>query len=641
MVDQLASSVQDELERGARRNLWFAVFDPAGVSRSNGGGLVPVRKGNGRGHLAVATVGERDAWHPTSAASGPIEVLFAGVLFDREALASGGRRPTRRTANATILLRAYEERGPELLRDLRGVFAAVIYDAGRDLLLAVRDHLGISPLFTSEVDSRLVVSSTVDGLLEHPGTPRTLNRLLLVDHVRHRYMDPGETHFEAIRRIPPGHVLRIEGGRATVTRYWDPAPLGQAVAWLTEDEAEGFGQVLERAVSRCLQIGSGGIYLSGGLDSVSVAAMASDVSRRLDLPTPLALSLGFPHPEANEEDVQRRVAAQLGLPQVLLPLGDAVPDGLLATALRMCRRWPAPLLNFWLPAYCRLAMEGRGRGCEVILTGGGGDEWLSVGPYYAADSLRRLDLRGLRLVWNMWKRSYPLSSKQLLRSLWLFGIRPPLENSAQRAVRATAPGAIRAWRRRRLERAWPGWLAPDPDLRELILAREGARPSELHPGRGRFAFYLWDGRKSLDHALVSVEMEEDFEVARRLGLLEVHPYWDPDVVEFLFRAPPELLLRGGRGKGLVRHMLAERFPDLGFESQKKVVSTGFFRSIMLRETTQAWETTGGVSVLDELGVVDARGFERAVRSIVERRDLMAAYRIWDVLSLEAWARGRI
>jgi asparagine synthase (glutamine-hydrolysing) len=641
MVEQLAPGVQDELERGARRNLWFAVFDPAGMPRSNGDGLIPVRKRNGRGHLAVARVGERDAWHPSAAASESVEVLFAGVLFDRETLAKRGRRPTRQTTNATILLRAYEDRGPPVLRDLRGVFAAIVYDAERDLLLAARDHLGISPLFTSQVDSSVVLSSTVDGLLEHPATPRSLNRLLLVDHVRHRYMDSGETHFEAIRRIPPGHVLRIERGRPSVTRYWDPAPPGQAVAWLSEDEAEEFGEVLERAVSRCLQMGAGGIYLSGGLDSVSVAAMASDVSRRLDLPTPVALSLGFPHPDANEEDVQRRVAAQLGLPQLLLPLDDAVPDGLLPTALRMCRRWPSPLLNFWLPGYCRLAIEGRERGCQVILTGGGGDEWLSVGPYYAADSLRHMDLRGLRLVWNVWKRSYPLSTRQILRSLWLFGAKPPLEATAQRALRATAPAAIRAWRRRRLVRSWPNWLAPDSDLRRLASEREVTRPSELQPGKDRFAYYLWDGRKSLDHAVVSLEMEEDFEVARRLGLLEVHPYWDPDLVEFLFRTPPELLLRGGRGKGLVRHMLAERFPDLGFESQKKVVSTGFFRSIMLREATRAWQTTGGITALDELGVVDARGFDDAVRSIVSRQDLTAAYRIWDVLSLEAWARGRL
>jgi asparagine synthetase B (glutamine-hydrolysing) len=644
MVDQLVPSVQEEIRRNAQRGLWFAVFDPAGLRRgrapSSGPATVPVR-GDATAHLGVATVGEADQLHPTWSASRTVEVIFAGTLFDRVALTSGRGRAPRRASDSSLVLRAYEERGPDVLGDLRGVFAAILYDADRDLLLAARDHLGISPLFTSEVDSSLVLSATVDGLLEHPAVQPALNRALLVDHVRHRYLDPGETHFEAVRRIPPGHALRIERGRSTVTRFWDPAPPGADVDWLTEAEAEGFADVLDRAVDRCLQMGAGGIYLSGGLDSVSVAAMASDVSRRLDLPTPVALSLGFPHPQANEEDVQRRVAGQLGLPQVLLPLEEAVPEGLLRTALDMCGHWPAPLLNFWLPGYCRLAVEGRQRGCRIILTGGGGDEWLSVGPYYAADSLRRLDVTGLRLVWGVWKRSYPLSTRQLLRSLWLFGVRPPLESSAQRALRATAPGAIKAWRRRRLERAWPGWLAPDPDLRRLIFAREAARPSELQPGKDRFAFYLWDGRKSLDHALVSLEMEEDFEVARRLGLLEVHPYWDPDVVEFLFRTPPELLLRGGRGKGLVRNMLAERFPGLGFESQKKVVSTGYFRETMLQEAALAWKETGGVRALDDLGVVDGPSFGGAVDSILAGRDLRTTYRIWDVLSLEVWARARL
>ena len=71
------------------------------------------------------------------------------------------------------------------------------------------------------------------------------------------------------------------------------------------------------------------------------------------------------------------------------------PEGLLHEVIELSARAPAPLLNLWMPAYDRLAAAGRERGCVSILTGGGGDEWLIVSPYYAADLIRGLDLAGL------------------------------------------------------------------------------------------------------------------------------------------------------------------------------------------------------------------------------------------------------
>ena len=69
---------------------------------------------------------------------------------------------------------------------------------------------------------------------------------------------------------------------------------------------------------------------------------------------------------------------------------------------------PAPLLNVWHPAYRHLALEGKRRGCQLILTGHGGDEWLDISPYFAADLLRAGDAGGLYRLWDSWRHSYPL-----------------------------------------------------------------------------------------------------------------------------------------------------------------------------------------------------------------------------------------
>src|SRR4030095_13739149 len=97
----------------------------------------------------------------------------------------------------------------------------------------------------------------------------------------------------------------------------------------------------------------------------------------------------FPDPLSNEEVVQRGVAAQLGLPQVVKPFFEATgTEGLLGPALTLSSSLSCPLMNTWLPAYYQLALEGKKRGCQAILTGGGGDEWLGLSPLLAADLLR-------------------------------------------------------------------------------------------------------------------------------------------------------------------------------------------------------------------------------------------------------------
>src|SRR6185369_14909205 len=102
------------------------------------------------------------------------------------------------------------------------------------------------------------------------------------------------------------------------------------------------------------------------------------------------LSLVFPDAECNEENVQRGVAKVLGLSQILAGYDEAAGRcGMLRSALAITEKYAAPLLNTYYPAYHFLALAAKRQGYTTILTGGGGDEWLTVSPYYSADLLRR------------------------------------------------------------------------------------------------------------------------------------------------------------------------------------------------------------------------------------------------------------
>jgi asparagine synthase (glutamine-hydrolysing) len=538
--------------------------------------------------------------------------------------------------DAQLVADAYRRHGSEFLPGLRGRFALVIRDGREGKLLAARDPMGVHPLFYAETaKGTLEFADSTETLLAHRGVPPTLNRVALAEYVRMHWPHQSETYFEAIRRIPPGHVLEASGGERRVRRYWDPSPTERSVDWIGKDDLDRFEELLEGAVARSLNGRPAGIFLSGGLDSVSVAGVAVDLCRREGLDDPWALSLAFPDADANEEQVQRGVARDLGLRQVLLDFNEAVgPDGLLSSAAAVSASWPAPLLNTWYPAYRTLAQEGADRGCKVILTGSGGDEWLGVSPYIAADLLRAGDLFGLWRVWRSTNRSFPLPRLTVLRTIaWTFGARPLVAAAAE----AARPELLRARRRRRATDGMPPWFAPDESLRTEILDRVGS--DSLRPkGRG---FYLSEMRRALDHAVVSMEMEENFEIGRRAGLPYASPYWDADLVDFLFRTPPELLSEGGRSKGLVRRLLNHRFPQLGFELQRKVLASNFFARVMMREAAGIWEELGGTRELDRLGIVEATQIESGLHNAIQSGDNTRITQMWHVLNLESWVRSYV
>lgn len=581
-----------------------------------------------------------------------IRVLWLGTLYNREALAR--ELPLASTANcnpASLVLEGYRRWGGEVFARLRGAFAVLVHDAWENRLLATRDPLGSTPLFHARVGEEVRFACAIEALIESPGTSQRINRAALADHLRHRWPKVDETFYESVRRVPPGHVMDIQGRKETYRRYWDPAPLGTSVNWVREGALEQFDALLDQVVERSLSFGPTGIYLSGGLDSVSVAAVAAAACRREGLPVPHAFSLVFPHEECNEEQIQRGVASDLHLPQVILPIQETVGHrSLMEAALDLTGNMPSPLLSFWLPAYLRLGGQAVEKGCRTILTGAGGDEWLGVTPVLAADLVREFNLLGLYRLWRSNHRSYEVARLDMLRTvLWTFGLRPVLREIWKRSrarvalaqgVQACLPAVSERRAKQRAARALPGWLAPDLELRRELDERLQLIAAAAAAGPASESFYLRELRVTLDHPLIALEMEETFTASKRLGVRYAQPYWDPDLVDLLCRIPPDVLNRGSRSKGLVRESLERRFPGQGFRRQKKALATSFFTSRILHDAGQQWKRMGGIQALADHGVVEPAALEEVLNYQISGDPVRYAQLAWNVLNLEAWVRSR-
>lgn len=575
------------------------------------------------------------------AAANGCRAVFEGVLFERDELRDAlGGEALESHGNAELLLQAYLRWGADAFEKISGLFAAVVSDGRSGELLVARDPLGSYPLFYAETPARLELSISIEALLQRPGVPNTINRLALADHLSHRWPDVNETYFEAIRRVPAGTILRrSSAGETELQRYWDPNPPGRRIEWTTRSQLGRFDELLERAVRRRVQPGRAGIFLSGGLDSVTVAAVATDISRALGNPPPHALSLVFEHESANEEHLQRRVATALSLPNTVTRMSEALRGaGLLRSALEVCAERPAPLLSLWEPAYEQLTREARRHGCRAILTGSGGDEWLEFNPVYSADLIRGGQARLLFQVWRMMHRSYRLSRKTAARHvLWTYGLRPIVRRIALNALERMAPSCRVAHARRRIEAHTPGWVLPDPELRRNLLDRHQRLRRREQSG----THYVKEMRRALDSPIMLTEQEEMFERGRRLGIPVLHPFLDADLAAFLYTTPPQLLMLGGRTKGLIRTYLARRFPQLGFERQRKLNANEFFSETLVEEGREIWEELGGARALSALDVVDPVAVDATMQQLFTGARPKEAFRIWYVLSLETWVRARM
>ncbi len=292
---------------------------------------------------------------------------------------------TYRTSSDTeTIVHLYEEDGDRFARALNGMFALAIWDAKRERLVLARDRMGQKPLYYVETHTGgLVFASEPKALLLHPDVPRRLDRSGLARYLFYEYVPAPHSIWDGVKKLPPAHILVWENGKTTVTRYWSPQWPDDTGPMPFEEAAELFWKEFVRAVAdhRRADVPLG-VFLSGGVDSSSVAAAVCELGSARDVRT---FSIGFEDPSFDESRHARAVAEFLGtdhhertfsaetvmeiLPEVVGWLDEPFGD---ASVL------PTHLLS-------RFARSE----VTVVLGGDGADELLAGYPTFAAERAAR------------------------------------------------------------------------------------------------------------------------------------------------------------------------------------------------------------------------------------------------------------
>ena len=358
----------------------------------DGEGLL-VRGDTGLAHTRLSIVGLADGAQPMATEDAALAVSFNGEIFNyvelRDDLKARGHR-FRTASDTEVLLAAYAQKGLDCLEDFNGDFAFALHDARTRTLVLARDRMGVRPLFYTEHEGALFFASEIKALLALPGMAAEIDPVAL-DQIFTLWCPlPPRTAFRGIHELPPGHVMTIRDGQRTVRPWWrlsypdrgDRPPAGPM-----GDRAEELRALLADAVRIRLRADVPvGAYLSGGLDSSLITALAAR-EKPQGLKT---FSLRFRSAEHDESVWQRQMADALGAASASVECGAGDIARHLPQAMRHIE---SPILRTAPVPLQRLSARVREDGMKVVLTGEGADELFAGYDLFREARVRRFCAR--------------------------------------------------------------------------------------------------------------------------------------------------------------------------------------------------------------------------------------------------------
>lgn len=632
-----ASGFRNEAELAALRQMAARIAhrgpDDAGVWTDPDAGI-------GLAHRRLSILDLSALGHqPMVSASGRYVISYNGEIYNfgelrAELIALG--QSFKGHSDTEVMLGAIDAWGPEsAIRRATGMFAIALWDRKERALTLARDRLGEKPVYYAVCGNVLLFGSELKALRAHPAWRGQIDRRGLALLLKHNYIPGPHTIYDTARKLAPGCMLKVtlSGERLSLHEsfYWDAkSAVAEAVSHrlLTAEEAiDETERAIRLAVEKQLVADVPvGAFLSGGIDSSLIVANMQKCSA---LPT-RTFTIGFEEEQFNEAPFAREIATHLGTQHTELIL---TPRDILQTVPRITEIYDEPFADSsQLPTF--LVSQLARQSVTVSLSGDGGDElfagydrfshalarWKSVqamprsvraAAAGAIDSLSEesLDaiLQGLATVVPSWRKKRALPSR----------------------LRTNA----RFWRARSVDDIFEElisyWSSPPvngiaADWPQRVVTPAGLDDMQRMMFTDMCRYLPDDILVKVDRAAMAVSLET------RVPLL------DPKVVETAWRIPTAIHRRDGRGKWVLRQLLARHVPEALFDRPKR----GFAVPIpqWLRTDLRDWaEDLLDTKAIAAEGYFDPLIIEKRWREHL-RGDMDWSFHLWGVLMFQAWQR---
>ncbi len=579
----------------------------------------------GLGHVRLSVIDLETGAQPMFSEDGRYTIVYNGEIYNYiELRAELGGADFRTASDTEVVLRAFQRWGPASISRLRGMFAIAIWDAVDRTLFLARDRFGIKPLYWVRTTAGFYFASEVKAL-----TPlldrRQVNALALSDYFTFQFCLGDKTLIDGIWQMPAAHHLLLSPGQAPVLRrYWEvhyDLDHDHTVHWFTERLRDLLADSVRVHMRADVEVGS---YLSGGLDSSLMAALARDVR-----PSGAFQAFNGRFQDGANYDESHYARALTDERDMRLHVTDIGEQDFVDHIAKVIWHLDQPTAG---PGSFPQYMVSRqvGRHIKVVLGGQGGDEIFGGYARYLVAYFEQC-IKGAidgtlhngnfvvtyeSIIPNLATlRQY----KPLLREFWANGLFGERDERYWRLVnRANTFGDI---------------LAPEAIDQRATLAEfksifwgSNVGPESYFDSMTHFDF------KTLLPALLQVEDR----MSMAHGVEARVPFLDHPLVEFAATIPADIKFHSGELKRLLKLAFANRLPDAIRQRKDKM---GFPVPLNL------WLKQGGAA-RDYIG--DILGSQRARTrpylanglSIDALLDSQSAYgrNLWALLSLELWHR---
>jgi asparagine synthase (glutamine-hydrolysing) len=578
----------------------------------------------GLGHRRLAIIDVEGGKQPLFSEDGRVAVIVNGEIYNFPALRAelvraGHRFATR--SDSEVLVHGYEEWGEDVLARIEGMFAFVIWDGRARKILLARDRMGEKPLFWAELPGGGVAFASELKALKHaPGVARAIDPESLAQYLAFEYVPAPRSIIRGVHKLAPGTALRATPGRAPETfTYWDLTfPEGERLRDVPAAAAALRDELRASVRARLVSDVPLGVFLSGGIDSSTVAAFAAE-ARGGDIDT---FSIAFEDPRFDESAAARMVAKHIGSRHHEERLSPATALDLMPAIGKILDE---PTGDASIVPTHLLARFAR-RHVTVALGGDGGDELFAGYPTFQAERVAQLIDLAPRAV-----RAAAFSAGETLAAALptTFGYMP-LDFKIRRFLR----GARETGARR--HQAWIGALAEIDITRVLgrdangwadVLDRRLAACRSVDPW-DRLMYFYAKGFLA-DQVLQKVDR-----ATMAVGLEGRAPLLATRVVTLATRLAPSLRLRGLTTKYLLKRAMRGMLPDTILHRRKQ----GFSMPVgpwLRGELRGLLEDTLAERRVREGGLFDA-GVVR--RWVAEHVGGQADHRkaLWTLVAFERW-----
>jgi len=568
---------------------------------------------------------------PMASASGRYMLTYNGEIYNFQVLrkeleASGAR--WRGHSDTEVMLAGIEAWGLEAcLTRLEGMFALALWDIHDHSLTLARDRVGIKPLYWCAAGQDGIAFASEPRAFSHlPGFERKLNADAAAAFLRFNYVPTPLSIWQGLHKLAPGCLLiKRPNAAPEERRYWNLADAVAAQAPVDSDaDAERQLHSLLSGAVRDHMISDVplGAFLSGGIDSSLVAALMQNHSAR-----PVkTFTIGYAETGYDESDAAEAVAKHLGCDHTTLMV---TPAEALETIPSLPHIFDEPFADAsQIPTY--LVARLTRRHVTVALSGDGGDEgFAGYNRHVMAPNWQRYSAWPAGLRQGLSGALHLLAPRQwdALASILPAGLRPPQFGEKLYKFAGTLRAETLEQYYRPLVEQWPDTAAllQHPGTVTPFPARGTGEELVSYLQRLDAETYLHDDvLTKVDRATMAVALEA------RVPLL------DHRVLSFGLALPREMKLRQGKGKWLLRRLLARHVPPALTDRPKSGFAVPI--SSWLRGPLREWaEDLLSQKALEETGLLHTAPIRQAWDDHVSGR-ANRQYGLWGVLMLQAWQR---